>query len=158
VLVGQRILVVDDEEIICDLVRETLGFEGYEVTTAYSGEQALQLLAGAPADLVLLDIIMAGMDGFEVYRQLLRDARMREIPVIFLSAKDQPVEEWQDAGKDVFDFVTKPFHPLSLAPLIRDALARDRGEADRRRRRQEQFLGMGRSEPAQTLDNTRDMR
>lgn len=155
---GQRILVVDDDELICDLVRETLGFEGYEVATAYSGEQALQVLAGAPADLVLLDIIMAGMDGFEVYRQLLRDTRLREIPVIFLSAKDQPVEEWQDSGKDLFDFVTKPFHPLTLAPLIRDALACDRGEADRRRRRQERFLGTGRNEPAQTLDKMRGMR
>jgi CheY-like chemotaxis protein len=157
-LVSQRILVVDDDELICDLVGETLGFEGYEVEAAYSGAQALQVLAHAPADLVLLDIVMAGMDGLEVYRHLLQDARLREIPVIFFTAGDQPVEDWQDADESVFDFVAKPFHPLSLAPKIRETLARNHADAVRRRRRQEQLLGRSHSDTAQPMDGVGDVR
>jgi DNA-binding response OmpR family regulator len=119
---GTRILVVDDDELICDLVSETLNFDGYEVEAAYSGEQALQLLERHQPDLILLDIMMSGIDGFEVCRRILNTQTTREIPIIFLTAKGQFEDELRGYEEGAFDYITKPFHPLSLAPTIRETL------------------------------------
>jgi DNA-binding response OmpR family regulator len=117
-----RILVVDDDELICDLVSETLNFEGYEVEAAYSGEQALKRLDTNKPDLILLDIMMSGIDGFEVCRRILNNETTREIPIIFLTAKGQFEDELRGYEEGAFDYITKPFHPLSLAPTIRETL------------------------------------
>ena len=139
-----RVLVVDDDELICDLVNETLSFEGYQVDAAYSGEQALALLERTRVDLVLLDIMMSGIDGFEVCRTMLANARTRDIPVIFLTAKGQFEDELRGYEEGAFDYITKPFHPLSLAPTIREALdsTGQRGLDERRRRRIEQLRNL----------------
>jgi DNA-binding response OmpR family regulator len=117
-----RVLVVDDDELICDLVSETLSFEGYEVDSAYTGEQALAMLEQTRVDLVLLDIMMSGIDGFEVCRRILNNDTTRDIPVIFLTAKGQFEDELRGYEEGAFDYITKPFHPLSLAPTIRETL------------------------------------
>ncbi|MDB5075046.1 MAG: diguanylate cyclase [Chloroflexi bacterium] len=119
---GGRILVVDDDELICDLVSETLNFEGYDVEAAYSGEQALRRLDITKPDLILLDIMMSGIDGFEVCRRVLNDQATRHIPIIFLTAKGQFEDELRGYEEGAFDYITKPFHPLSLAPTIRETL------------------------------------
>ena len=117
-----RVLVVDDDELICDLVSETLNFEGFEVETAFSGEQALRMLAQSHPDLVLLDIMMSGIDGFEVCRQILNNPATHHIPIIFLTAKGQFEDELRGYEEGAFDYITKPFHPLTLAPTIRETL------------------------------------
>ena len=132
-----RVLVVDDDELICDLVSETLNFEGYEVEAAYSGEQALLSLERSHPDLILLDIMMSGIDGFEVCRRILNNEATRAIPIIFLTAKGQFEDELRGYEEGAFDYITKPFHPLSLAPTIRETLeaesARDLEEKRQRR-------------------------
>jgi DNA-binding response OmpR family regulator len=132
-----RVLIVDDDELICDLVSETLNFEGYEVEAAYSGEQALHSLEHDHPDLILLDIMMSGIDGFEVCRRVLDNDSTREIPIIFLTAKGQFEDELRGYEEGAFDYITKPFHPLSLAPTIRETLEaenqRDLEEKCRRR-------------------------
>jgi len=106
-----RILVVDDDELICDLVSETLNFEGYAVEAAYSGEQALKRLETSKPDLILLDIMMSGIDGFEVCRRVLNNDTTRSIPIIFLTAKGQFEDELRGYEEGAFDYITKPFHP-----------------------------------------------
>ena len=119
---ASRILVVDDDELICDLVRETLSFEGFEVEAAYSGEHALSLLQHSHPDLILLDIMMSGIDGFEVCRRVLANATTQDIPIIFLTAKGQFEDELHGYEEGAFDYIAKPFHPLMLAPTIRETL------------------------------------
>jgi DNA-binding response OmpR family regulator len=117
-----RVLVVDDDELICDLVSETLSFEGYEVTAALSGEQALRMLESSQPNVILLDVMMSGIDGFEICRRVLGNPVTQNIPVIFLTAKGQFEDELRGYEEGAFDYITKPFHPLSLAPTIREIL------------------------------------
>ena len=139
-----RVLVVDDDELICDLVSETLSFEGYDVDAAYSGEQALSILDRLPVDLVLLDIMMSGIDGFEVCRRILSKDNTRDIPVIFLTAKGQFEDELRGYEEGAFDYITKPFHPLSLAPTIRETLETEnqRDLQEKRQRRIEKLRNL----------------
>jgi DNA-binding response OmpR family regulator len=131
-----RVLVVDDDELICDLVSETLNFEGYEVETAYSGEQALRTIEQSHPDLILLDIMMSGIDGFEVCRRVLDNEATRQIPIIFLTAKGQFEDELRGYEEGAFDYITKPFHPLSLAPTIRETLeAADQRDLEEKRQK-----------------------
>lgn len=139
-----RILVVDDDELICDLVSETLNFEGYEVETAYSGEQALRTIEESRPDLILLDIMMSGIDGFEVCRRVLDNEATRQIPIIFLTAKGQFEDELRGYEEGAFDYITKPFHPLSLAPTIRETLEAEnqRDLVEKRQRRIEKLRSL----------------
>jgi DNA-binding response OmpR family regulator len=139
-----RVLVVDDDELICDLVSETLIFEGYEVETAYSGEQALRTIEESRPDLILLDIMMSGIDGFEVCRRVLDNEATRRIPIIFLTAKGQFEDELRGYEKGAFDYITKPFHPLSLAPTIRETLEAEtqRELVEKRQRRIEKLRSL----------------
>lgn len=139
-----RVLVVDDDELICDLVSETLSFEGYDVAAAYSGEHALHLLEQSHPDLILLDIMMSGIDGFEVCRRVLNNTVTRNIPIIFLTAKGQFEDELRGYEEGAFDYITKPFHPLSLAPTIRETLGmKSRHDLEeKRQRRIEKLRGL----------------
>ncbi|HVA90140.1 MAG TPA: response regulator [Chloroflexota bacterium] len=141
---GDRVLVVDDDELICDLVSETLNFEGFAVETAFSGEQALRMLEGMRPDLILLDIMMSGIDGFEVCRTILGNPATRGIPIIFLTAKGQFEDELRGYEEGAFDYITKPFHPLTLAPTIRETLEAYNHQdlEEKRQRRIEKLRGL----------------
>ncbi len=124
-------LVIDDEAPIRLLCRVNLEAEGMNVLEAADGAKGLELARVAQPDVVLLDVMMPGLDGWRVAEALLEDRRTNEIPIIFLTAR----AEFRDRarGLDIggIDYVTKPFNPLELAPLVRDLLARiDRGERD----------------------------
>src|SRR6266511_5543347 len=86
---SQRILAVDDEERVVRLLQIRLGAMGYEVVPAYDGEAALRLVAESRPDLVLLDVMMPKLDGFEVLRRLKEDPEAAQIPVIMLTARGQ---------------------------------------------------------------------
>jgi len=117
----QLILAVDDEEPILKLLRVNLTRDGYEVVTASNGESALELLQEHTPDLVLLDIMMPDLDGFEVL-DLIR--RRSDIPVIMLTARSEKetVRDTLNLGAD--DYVTKPFSMQVLAARIRAKLRR----------------------------------
>ena len=128
---GERVLVIDDEAPIRLLCRVNLEADGMHVTEAADGATGLELARNDPPDVVLLDVMMPGLDGWRVAEQLLEDARTNRIPIIFLTAR----AEFRDRarGRDIggIDYVTKPFNPLELASLVRDLLSRiDRGELD----------------------------
>ena len=125
------VLVIDDEAPIRLLCRVNLEAEGMTVFEAADGPTGLEQARENPPDVVLLDVMMPGLDGWRVAEQLLQDDRTSEIPIIFLTAR----AEFRDRarGLDIggVDYVTKPFNPLELAPLVRDMLERiERGERD----------------------------
>jgi two-component system, OmpR family, alkaline phosphatase synthesis response regulator PhoP len=125
------VLVIDDEAPIRLLCRVNLEAEGMDVLEASDGPTGLEQARENTPDVVLLDVMMPGLDGWRVAEQLLQDDRTSEIPIIFLTAR----AEFRDRarGLDIggVDYVTKPFNPLELAPLVRDLLERiERGERD----------------------------
>jgi DNA-binding response OmpR family regulator len=126
-----NVLVIDDEAPIRLLCRVNLEAEGMTVLEAADGPTGLEKARENTPDVVLLDVMMPGLDGWRVAEQLLQDDRTSEIPIIFLTAR----AEFRDRarGLDIggVDYVTKPFNPLELAPLVRDLLERiERGERD----------------------------
>lgn len=130
-----RVLVIDDEPPIRLLCRVNLEAEGMEVLEASDGPTGLEKARNEEPDVILLDVMMPGLDGWRVAEQLLDDDRTTEIPIIFLTAR----AEFRDRarGLDIggVDYVTKPFNPLDLAPLVDDLLSRaQRGDVQERRR------------------------
>lgn len=128
---GTRVLVIDDEAPIRLLCRVNLEAEGMRVLEAADGATGLDLARAEQPDVVLLDVMMPGLDGWRVAEELLGDDRTSEIPIIFLTAR----AEFRDRarGLDIggIDYVTKPFNPLDLAPLVREVLTRiELGERD----------------------------
>jgi DNA-binding response OmpR family regulator len=126
-----KVLVIDDEAPIRLLCRVNLEAEGMSVIEAADGPSGLEQARDERPDVVLLDVMMPGLDGWKVAEQLLEDERTSAIPIIFLTAR----AEFRDRAKGLdiggIDYVTKPFNPLDLAPLVRDLLARiERGERD----------------------------
>ena len=118
----KRILVVDDEIYIVHILEFSLNMEGYEVISATNGEEALSKTAKEPPDLVVLDIMMPGMGGYEVCRHLRADERTRHIPIIFLSAKDSPCDRDQGLELGANAYITKPFGPRRLIEEIETLL------------------------------------
>ena len=116
------ILVVDDEPAIVTVVRERLGRDGFTVRAVASGEEALAHLEADPADLVVLDVMLPGIDGFEVLRQL-RGAG-DSVPVIVLTAKDEDVDKIVGLELGADDYLVKPFNPRELSARIRALLRR----------------------------------
>ncbi|UCE02379.1 MAG: response regulator [Candidatus Latescibacterota bacterium] len=117
-----RILVVDDEVYILHILDFILGAEGYDVVTATNGEQALQKVREEKPDLVILDIMMPKLDGYETCRMIKRDAATKQIPVILLTAKGREVD--QKLGREVgaSDYITKPFSPNKLIERVQAIL------------------------------------
>jgi two-component system alkaline phosphatase synthesis response regulator PhoP len=128
------VLVIDDEAPIRLLCRVNLEAEGMQVSEAADGPTGLEKARSERPDVILLDVMMPGLDGWRVAEQLIDDPGTRGIPIVFLTAR----AEFRDRAKGLdiggVDYITKPFNPLELAPLVRDLLDRiDRGERDQLR-------------------------
>jgi DNA-binding response OmpR family regulator len=126
-----KVLVIDDEAPIRLLCRVNLEAERMTVLEAADGPSGLEQARTQDPDVILLDVMMPGLDGWQVAEQLLEDEATSRIPIIFLTAR----AEFRDRarGFDIggVDYVTKPFNPLDLAPLVRSLLERiSRGERD----------------------------
>ncbi len=124
---GERVLVVDDDETIRRTLRINLRARGYEVEEVATGRDALATLDDAPADLVILDLGLPGLDGVEVLRRL--RARSR-VPVVVLSARQQSDDKVEALDEGADDYVTKPFGMDELMARVRSALRRGGGDAD----------------------------
>jgi DNA-binding response OmpR family regulator len=126
-----NVLVIDDEAPIRLLCRVNLEAEGMRVFEAADGATGLELAKAQRPDVVLLDVMMPGLDGWIVAEQLLHDERTREIPIIFFTARAEVRDRARGLDIGGVDYVTKPFNPLELAPLVRSLLERiARGERD----------------------------
>jgi putative two-component system response regulator len=115
------VLVVDDTETNLDILVATLG-DTYEVAVAMDGPSALELAAGQHPDLILLDIMMPGLDGYEVCRRLMADPATAAIPVIFLTAMTDVADKARGFALGAVDYVTKPFEPLEIQARVRTHL------------------------------------
>jgi len=113
----KRVLVVDDEPGIGNILRIKLRISGYDVITALGGQEALDLVASAKPDIMLLDVIMPGVDGFEVLQKL---RSYSQLPVIVFSARQDNAAKALELGAN--DFLAKPFAPEELVNKIRSIL------------------------------------
>ena len=129
------VLVVDDEAPIRLLCRVNLEAEQMKVLEASNGEQGLELARAQLPDVVLLDVMMPGRSGWEVAEELLADEATSSIPIIFLTARAEVRDRAKGIDLGGVDYVTKPFNPVELAPLVRDLVRRvEGGERDELRR------------------------
>lgn len=121
---SRLILVVDDDEAIRLMVETLLEEEGYGVELARNGEEAMQLVRQKPYDLVILDIMMPVMDGWEVASRMLCDERTCQIPIIFLTALSSYTDQLKGWRMGCFDYITKPFDIGLFMMRVRTALER----------------------------------
>jgi two-component system, OmpR family, alkaline phosphatase synthesis response regulator PhoP len=116
---SKHILAVDDEVFIRRLVEVNLLRAGYRVSTAFDGQDALQKIGTERPDMVLLDVMMPRVDGFEVLRRLKADPNTAAIPVLMLTAKAQDADIFQGLKSGADFYLTKPFNPLELLSWVK---------------------------------------
>ena len=121
-LQGRRILIVDDDRLNIRILAGILRAEGYILSDANSGEHALDCYATFRPDLVLLDVVMPGIDGFETCRRLKRDYGEKSAPVIFITAKSDTDAVVEGLGAGGVDYLPKPFKPKEVLARIRSHL------------------------------------
>jgi DNA-binding response OmpR family regulator len=123
----QKVICIEDDAAMIDLVTLILKTKGFEVLGAMSGPEGLELIASVKPDLVLLDLMMPEMDGWDVYQRMKADEYMRTIPVIVVTAKAQTIDKVLGLNiAKVQDYITKPFSPSELVKSINKVL----GEAN----------------------------
>ena len=115
---AKKILVVDDERHIVRLVEVNLTRAGYDVASAYDGVEALEKVKQEDPDMIVLDVMMPRMDGFEVLKRLQADPDTQDIPVIMLTAKAQDADIFRGWSSGVSSYLTKPFNPRELLTFV----------------------------------------
>ncbi|MGH3081783.1 MAG: response regulator transcription factor [Gaiellaceae bacterium] len=130
-----KVLVIDDEAPIRLLCRVNLEAEKMEVLEAANGEEGLQLARKEKPDIVLLDVMMPGMDGWQVAERLFDSQETSQIPLVFLTARAELRDRARGLELGGIDYITKPFNPVELASVVENLLERvRRGERDDLRR------------------------
>ena len=119
----KRILIADDDPVILRLIQVNLELEGYEVITANNGEEAVAQAKAENPDLVILDIMMPRLDGYQACEQLKSSDDTKDIPVIFLSAKAQQGDIDKGRSFGVAAYLTKPFDPTELLEVVEQHLS-----------------------------------
>ena len=119
-----KILIAEDERDIRDLVAFTLRFAGHEVFAASNGEEAVELAPRVNPDLILMDVRMPRMTGYEACKSLKADPDLKDIPVVFLSDKGQENEIQQGLASGAEDYLLKPFAPDQLTSRVKTILAK----------------------------------
>jgi twitching motility two-component system response regulator PilG len=125
---NRRILIVEDEESLLKLESILLSSKGYQVFGARDGLTALKALADNSFDLVLLDIMMPGIDGFEVCRRIRENPLTKEIPVVMLTAKKSAADQARGVEVGADAYITKPFKSVKIMDIIEGLLAKRRQE------------------------------
>lgn len=115
----KKILVVDDERHIVRLIQVNLERAGYQVATAFDGREGLKKITSEKPDLVVLDVMMPYLDGFEVLKRMKADAATKDIPVIMLTAKAQDADVFRGWASGVDMYLTKPFNPVELLTFVK---------------------------------------
>lgn len=127
----RRVLCIEDEPEMIDLMRLILERKGFEVLGAVGGRQGLDAIREHMPDLVLLDLMMPDVDGWEVYRQMKADAQLRDIPVVIVTAKSQSIDRVLGLHiAKVDDYVTKPFGPGDLTESVERVLRKRQAAAE----------------------------
>jgi DNA-binding response OmpR family regulator len=119
---AERILIVDDDPLLCSLLRMALRREQYDTVEVYSGQSALDFLQDQQVDLILLDVMMADLNGFDVLRFLRANPLHRDIPVIFLTARVDAISQRTGIDIGAVEYLTKPITPDALIERVRAVL------------------------------------
>jgi len=119
--VGSKILVVDDERPIAEILKFNLDKEGYDVSLAFDGKEALDKALNESPDLIILDIMLPVMDGFDVCREIRKSSR---VPILMLTAKDSEIDKVLGLELGADDYVTKPFSPREITARVKAILRR----------------------------------
>ena len=120
---GRKVLAVDDERHIVRLIQVNLERAGYQVATAFDGPEALKKVESDKPDLIVLDVMMPRMDGFEVLKRLQANPETRGIPIVMLTAKAQDADVFRGWASGVSAYLTKPFNPLELITFVKRILS-----------------------------------
>lgn len=123
VMTGKRVAVVEDDQAIALLLRELLSIEGFDVTVVNDGASAMATLGAQRFDAVVLDVMLPGRDGFEILRDIRADAKLRETPVILLTALDDAKNTWEGWRAGCNWYLAKPFEPEQVVSAVRNILA-----------------------------------
>ena len=115
---SKRVLICDDDPVILRLLQVNLELEGYDVLLAHDGEHAIEVATGEKPDLVILDIMMPRLDGYQTCERLMASEQTKGIPVVFLSAKAQQADIERGKEFGVADYLTKPFDPNDLIDIV----------------------------------------
>ena|SRR5215467_6950742 len=118
----KHILIVDDDKEIREIVTFVLNCNGFEVAVASNGQQLHHLLASHIPDLIILDVMMPGQNGYQLFHSLRSNPRTQQIPVIIMTARAENIYERISADLGAANHVTKPFHPLDLVEKIKALL------------------------------------
>ncbi|WP_235557919.1 response regulator transcription factor [Sphaerimonospora mesophila] len=124
-----RVLVVDDDEVIRQLIAVNLTLEGFEVETAYDGQNCLDRVAEVDPDVITLDVMMPRLDGWETATRLRADENTSHIKVVLITARAQEDDRRRGLGIGVDAYLTKPFDPAELIQVVRDLATRDSSAA-----------------------------
>ena len=116
------VLIADDEQNMARLVQMLMEREGYRVLVAHDGGEAMALMEAETPGIVLLDVAMPVMDGYEVLRRMKADERLRAVPVVMLSARKQDADLMHGIEAGASSYVTKPFNPQEIMAICRDLL------------------------------------
>ncbi|MFM8282349.1 MAG: response regulator [Planctomycetaceae bacterium] len=141
-----RVLVVDDEDDLLELLRYNITREGYQVTCVASGEEALRSVRRNAPDLIVLDVMLPSIDGLEVCRRLKSESKTRDIPIIMLTAKSEESDIVAGLEHGADDYISKPFSPRVLLARVKALLRRRDTERDTTIRVHELSIHPGRHE------------
>jgi Response regulators consisting of a CheY-like receiver domain and a winged-helix DNA-binding domain len=139
----KKILVVDDDPSIIELVSYNLAREGYDVLKAYDAEEALKVVGNESVDMFIVDIMLPGMDGFELVRQLRSMEKYRNTPVVFLSAKGEEFDKVLGLELGADDYITKPFSIREMIARIKAVFRRIQLSAQEREERPKKIVAKG---------------
>ena len=128
----QRILIVEDDKNISKLVKYNLEKADYDCTISSTGERALELLKNQPVDLIILDIMLPEMNGFDVCRNIKQDTKLKAIPIIMLTAKGEEVDRVVGLELGADDYIVKPFSPRELVLRVKAILKRGKAEESKK--------------------------
>jgi DNA-binding response OmpR family regulator len=119
-----RVLVVDDDPMVTRLVRINLELEDFQVEEAWDGNTAIRMMRENPPEILVLDIMMPRMDGWEILRRVREDPGLKDMPVVLLTAKVQDEDMARGWRMGADGYITKPFNPVGLADILREVLGR----------------------------------
>jgi len=128
----QKILIIEDDKHISKLIKYNMEKAGYLCSAVVSGEEGLKLLEKGPCDLLILDIMLPGMDGFEICRTLKQDDKLRRLPVVILTARGEETDRIVGLELGADDYIVKPFSPRELILRIKAILRRGTIEEERK--------------------------
>ncbi|MEJ5187108.1 MAG: response regulator [Candidatus Geothermincolales bacterium] len=123
-----RVLVVDDDPMVTRLVRINLELEEFQVEEAWDGNTAMKMMRENPPQILVLDIMMPRMDGWEILRQVREDPVLKDMPVVLLTGKVQDEDMARGWRMGADGYITKPFNPVGLADILREVLSRSQEE------------------------------